>query len=107
MGENIHRRSADLFGRASRVLPGGVSRNTLLRATPLLYARQGSGCQVVDVDGVERIDFANNMASLIHGHAHPAIVGAVNDALAPLGIAITQFPVSPERVYRALQAATQ
>ncbi len=88
MGENVHRRSADLFGRASRVLPGGVSRNTLLRATPLLYARQGSGCQVVDVDGVERIDFANNMASLIHGHAHPAIVGAVTAQL-KLGTAFT------------------
>ena len=88
MGENIHRRSADLFGRACRVLPGGVSRNTLLRDTPLLYARQGSGCQVVDVDGVERIDFANNMASLIHGHAHPAIIEAVTTQL-KLGTAFT------------------
>ena len=26
---------------------------------------------------MERIDFANNMASLIHGHAHPAVVEAV------------------------------
>jgi glutamate-1-semialdehyde 2,1-aminomutase len=88
MGENIHRRSAELFRRASRVLPGGVSRNTLLRDTPLLYARQGSGCRVVDVDGVERIDFANNMASLIHGHAHPAIVAAVTAQL-NLGTAFT------------------
>lgn len=39
--------------------------------------------------------------------APAAIVGAVNDALAPLGVAITQFPVSPERVYRALQTATR
>ena len=88
MGENIHRRSADLFERACRVLPGGVSRNTLLRDTPLLYARQGSGCQVVDVDGVARIDFANNMASLIHGHAHPAIIEAVTTQL-KLGTAFT------------------
>ena len=36
---------------------------------------------MIDVDGVERIDFANNMASLIHGHAHPAIVDAVTDQL--------------------------
>jgi glutamate-1-semialdehyde 2,1-aminomutase len=33
------------------------------------------------VEGVERIDFANNMASLIHGHAHPAIVSAVSEQL--------------------------
>ena len=31
--------------------------------------------------GVERIDFANNMAALIHGHAHPAIVAAVTAQL--------------------------
>jgi len=36
---------------------------------------------VVDVDGVERVDFANNMASLVHGHAHPAIVEAVTEQL--------------------------
>jgi glutamate-1-semialdehyde 2,1-aminomutase len=35
----------------------------------------------MDVDGVERIDFANNMASLIHGHAHPAVVDAVSSQL--------------------------
>jgi len=33
------------------------------------------------VDGVERVDFANNMASLIHGHAHPPIVEAVTAQL--------------------------
>ena len=94
MGENIHRRSADLFERACRVLPGGVSRNTLLRDTPLLYARQGSGCQVVDVDGVERIDFANNMASLIHGHAHPAIIERGDDTV-EAGLRRLRWPPKP------------
>lgn len=42
---------------------------------------KASGCYVTDVDGSRRIDFANNMASLIHGHAHPAIVGAVTEQL--------------------------
>jgi glutamate-1-semialdehyde 2,1-aminomutase len=36
---------------------------------------------VTDVEGVKRIDFANNMASLIHGHAHPAVVAAVTAQL--------------------------
>jgi glutamate-1-semialdehyde 2,1-aminomutase len=35
----------------------------------------------VDIEGVERIDFANNMASLIHGHAHPAVTAAVTEQL--------------------------
>ncbi len=70
-------RSAELFRQAQEVLAGGVSRNTLLRSPHPIYAAKASGCRIVDVDGVERIDFANNMASLIHGHAHPAIVEAV------------------------------
>jgi len=32
---------------------------------------------VIDVDGVERLDFANNMASLIHGHARSEITEAI------------------------------
>ncbi len=37
--------------------------------------------------------------------APAAIVGAVNDALAPLGAAVDTFPLSPERVFQALRAA--
>ena len=74
-------RSADLFRQAVEVLPGGVSRNTLLRSPHPYYIDRASGCRTVDVEGIERIDFANNMASLIHGHAHPAIVEAVTAQL--------------------------
>ncbi|MEE8457321.1 MAG: aspartate aminotransferase family protein, partial [Acidimicrobiia bacterium] len=73
--------SALLYERALEVLPGGVSRNTVLRKPHPLYADHASGCRVTDIEGVERIDFANNMASLIHGHAHPAIVRAVTEQL--------------------------
>ncbi|MCP3675488.1 MAG: aspartate aminotransferase family protein [Gammaproteobacteria bacterium] len=73
--------SADLFERAQKVLPGGVSRNTLLRGKHPLYVKNAKGCKVFDVDGVERIDFANNMASHIHGHAFEPIVSAVSEQL--------------------------
>lgn len=73
--------SALLYQRALEMLPGGVSRNTVLRKPHPLYADHASGCRVTDIEGVERIDFANNMASLIHGHAHPAIVAAVSEQL--------------------------
>ena len=75
-------RSAELFERAKRVMPGGVSRNTVLRAPHPAYASRGEGSRVVDLDGVERIDFSNNMCSLIHGHAHPGINQAVIEQLA-------------------------
>lgn len=73
--------SEALYERAKRVLPGGVSRNTVLRKPHPLYAAHAEGCRITDVEGVERIDFANNMTSLIHGHAHPAIVAEVSDQL--------------------------
>jgi len=74
-------RTAQLYARALQSLPGGVSRNTVLRKPHPLYAERGEGCRVTDIEGVERIDFANNMASLIHGHAHPAITDAVSQQL--------------------------
>ena len=80
MTEDVSR-AAQLFERAKRVLPGGVSRNTVLRKPHPQYAARGEGCRVWDVDGNCRIDFANNMASLIHGHAHPAVVEAVTAQL--------------------------
>jgi glutamate-1-semialdehyde 2,1-aminomutase len=74
---DVASRSSALYERALRVMPGGASRNTILRKPYPLYADHGEGCWVVDVEGERRLDFANNMASLIHGHAHPRIVEAV------------------------------
>ena len=74
-------RSADLFERAQRVLPGGVSRNTVLRDPHPAYVDFGQGCRVTDLEGATRIDFSNNMCSLIHGHACPEVVEAVTEQL--------------------------
>ena len=75
-------RSAELYQRAQQVMPGGCSRNTILRKPHPVYVERGEGCYVTDIEGVKRVDFANNMASLIHGHAHPAVVEAVSAQLA-------------------------
>ncbi len=74
-------KSSHLYERAQRVMPGGVSRNTVLRTPHPPYADRGEGCRITDLEGVTRLDFSNNMCSLIHGHAHPAIVGAVTEQL--------------------------
>ncbi len=74
-------RSRKLYERAKRVLPGGVSRNAVFTRPHPTYGMTGAGCYVTDVDGNRRLDFANNVASLIHGHAHPAIVEAVTQQL--------------------------
>lgn len=75
-------KSAALYERAQKVMPGGCSRNTILRKPHPIYAMQGQGCFVTDIECVKRIDFANNVASLIHGHAHPKILEAVNTQMA-------------------------
>jgi len=73
--------SKEIYEQACKVLPGGVSRNTIFRQPHPQYVAYASGCYVNDIDGTQRIDFANNMASLIHGHAHPAIIEAVTEQL--------------------------
>jgi len=70
-----------IYSRACNVLTGGVSRNTIFREPHPYYVATAKGSYITDIEGVERIDFANNMASLIHGHSHPAIVDAVTKQL--------------------------
>ena len=74
-------RSEKLYKQALEILPGGVSRNTVLRDPNPPYADFGEGCRLTDIEGVTRLDFSNNMASLLHGHACPAIVQAVTEQL--------------------------
>lgn len=79
--DGIDSTSRDLFQNARKVLAGGLSRNTINRHPHPDYADFGEGCYVTDVDGNCRVDFANNMASLIHGHADPDIIQAVTSQL--------------------------
>ena len=78
---NLASKSESLYRRAQAVLPGGVSRNAVVQAPYPIYASHGQGCRVTDIEGVERLDVANNMASLIHGHAFAPIVEAVTAQL--------------------------
>ncbi len=75
------RYSEELYKQACELIPGGVSRNTVFHKPFPHYAKNASGCYVTDIDGVERIDFANNMAALIHGHAFPPIVEGVTEQI--------------------------
>ena len=73
--------SKHIYNRAVEVLTGGVSRNTIFRKPHPFYVASALGSYIKDVEGTERLDFANNMASLIHGHSHPAIIEAVTEQL--------------------------
>ncbi|HEV3228975.1 MAG TPA: glutamate-1-semialdehyde 2,1-aminomutase [Solirubrobacteraceae bacterium] len=80
-----HTRSAELYRRALEVLPGGV--NSPVRAMSAigrepLFVERAAGAELVDVDGNRYIDWVCSWGPLIHGHAHPRIVEAVQRAAA-------------------------
>lgn len=71
-------RSGDLFKKAGEILEGGMTRTSVFFSPYPCYFSKGKGSRVTDLDGNVRIDFLNNYTSLLHGHAYPAIVKAVN-----------------------------
>ena len=70
-------KSRTLFERATRVIPGGSTRTTVYAPPYPPYVARGEGIRFWDLDGNEYRDFLGNYTSLILGHAHPAVVAAV------------------------------
>jgi glutamate-1-semialdehyde 2,1-aminomutase len=78
-------RSAELYARAVRLLPGGV--NSPVRAMGQigrdpLFVSAGEGAELVDADGRRYVDWVCSWGPLIAGHAHPRVVTAVAAAAA-------------------------
>jgi glutamate-1-semialdehyde 2,1-aminomutase len=78
-------KSAELFSRARRVLPGGV--NSPVRAMRSigrdpLFVERAQGVDLIDVDGNRYVDWVCSWGPLIHGHAHPDILAAIHHAAA-------------------------
>jgi len=73
------------MARASRLFPGGV--NSPVRAfgavggSPRMIER-AAGARLWDVDGNEYVDYVGSWGPMILGHAHPAVVEAVQQAAA-------------------------
>ena len=76
----ITKRSALLFRRAQKILPGGV--DSPVRAfksvggSPL-FIRRASGARIEDIDGNRYIDYVMSWGPLIHGHAPRGLVKAL------------------------------
>lgn len=76
--------SSQLFESAQQVLPAGV--NSPVRAFrgvsgEPIFIKQGRGAYLTDVDNHEYIDYVCSWGPLILGHAHPAVVGRVTEAV--------------------------
>ena len=74
--------SEALANRAVEVFPGGDTRSSAHYGPYPLAVERAQGSTLTDVDGNEVIDFMNNFTSLIHGHAHPDVVNAVQAQVA-------------------------
>ncbi len=80
----IYSKSADLFERAQRSIPGGV--NSPVRAfrsvggKPLFMAR-GEGAHLIDADSNRFIDYICSWGPLLLGHRCPAVLAAIQEAL--------------------------
>ena len=77
------KKSALLFKQAIELMPGGV--NSPVRAfravggSPV-FIKSARGSRLIDVDDNEYIDYVLSWGPMITGHAHPAVVKAVQEA---------------------------
>src|SRR5207244_6860102 len=80
MSEPTRARSAretDLLARASKRLPGGVLGMSKDAADAACVVKNRKGSKIYDVSGREYIDYVLASGPLVLGHAHPAVVAAV------------------------------
>lgn len=78
-------KSDEIYDQLTQLIPGGV--NSPFRAFHLVGGKarilaRGQGSRVWDLDGREYIDLCCGWGPLTLGHAHPAVVRAVQEAVA-------------------------
>ena len=79
-----HDQSHTLFQQALPLMPGGV--NSPVRAFKSVggepfFAKRAEGAYLIDVDGNRYIDYIGSWGPMIAGHAHPAVIAAVDSVM--------------------------
>lgn len=77
------RKSAAAFEESRQYFPGGVNspvRNFAMVGGIPLFIGSAKGALIRDIDGNEFIDYVGSWGPMILGHAHPAVVKAVQQA---------------------------
>jgi len=78
------KRSAELFARALRCIPGGV--NSPVRAWSAVggsprFVASAAGSRITDVDGRDYIDYVGSWGPMILGHAPAVVLAAIEASL--------------------------
>ena len=71
------RRSAELYAQACKAIPAGLTHDSRTLLPYPIYAARAAAARKWDVDGNEYVDYFGGHGALLLGHAHPAVVEAV------------------------------
>jgi len=99
-----------LLEKAARLLPGGVLGGYSVPRELSFIVREGRGPRLYDVSGREYVDYILGSGPLVLGHAHPAVMAAVERQLSR---GTTYFQLSEptlelaEEICRAVPCAEQ
>ena len=81
-GEDVEMvKSVELYERATRCMPGGVSSPVRAYKPYPFFTDRGKGSRIYDVDGNEYIDYCLAYGPLILGHAPEEVKGAIKEQL--------------------------
>lgn len=73
-------RSKQLYARAERSMPFGVTSSFQAGDPYPIYLVEGAGSHVVDADGNSYIDYHNGFGTMVVGHSHPRVREAIQRA---------------------------
>ena len=74
--------SARIMQEARRSLAGGVASSWQDAPPRAIWIQKGLGSKITDVDGTTYVDLHNGFGAMLVGHAHPAVVKAVQERVA-------------------------
>lgn len=74
-------KSGEVFGNASKHLPGGNTRTTLFAPPFPVAIIGGSGSEIISADGKHYLDMLGEYTAGIYGHSHPKIIEALQHGL--------------------------
>ena len=86
-------RSAELFERARKVIPGGLTHDSRTLLPYPIYAARASGPRKWDVDGNEYLDYFDGHGELLLGHGPAACSrrSAIRHCSARTGVPVTSW----------------
>src|SRR5205823_7250339 len=77
-GATVETTGTTVADRLAQAMPGGVL-GTFVPDDPELVIERAAGTRVYDAKGREYVDFVLGSGPLVLGHAHPAVVAAIEE----------------------------